>query len=273
MVMIRVASLPGAGCVMGIMLLILSGCSTANLNSPERRQDFKPLGGDVSIQQLQGEVLQTMDPLGRYQKHSAMEVTGTDVWESTIIRWLTPLDENTQQFHARLGLSRQQIEFTFLNGEKKGQTIGFDGKSYERTGTRKRHRKSASISLYLGPLQCYLEWHQTLMRHPALTLVGTTEINTIPYRVVYATQGPPTRDLAEYDQYLIYINTRTNRIDYVEFTLRKLSRSYRGVVHYRDYKQVQGMLMPFWIGIGSDLAGPDFDHYFVIDHIEFSGLD
>jgi hypothetical protein len=33
------------------------------------------------------------------------------------------------------------------------------------------------------------------------------------------------------------------------------------------------MLMPFWIGIGSDLAGPEFDHYFVIDHIEFSGLD
>ncbi|RJP78314.1 MAG: hypothetical protein C4522_12995 [Desulfobacteraceae bacterium] len=53
----------------------------------------------------------------------------------------------------------------------------------------------------------------------------------------------------QHDQYLIYINAQNSRIDYVEFTMRDLMKSYKGVVHYKNHKTVQGILMPFWIGI------------------------
>ena len=94
------------------------------------------------------------------------------------------------------------------------------------------------------------------------------EIKKIPYWVVYATEGP-TKELDKYDQYLIYINTRSGRIDYIEFTMRKLMKSYKGAIHYQNYKMVQGVLMPFWIGIAGDITQPEFDHYFVVESIEF----
>ena len=89
------------------------------------------------------------------------------------------------------------------------------------------------------------------------------------YLISYVTEGP-TQALDKYDQYLVYINTKSNRIDYIEFTMRKLMKSYKGVVHYQNYKMVQGILMPFWIGIADKLLHPHFDHYFVLESITFS---
>jgi len=255
-----------------LLFLILTGCSTANLISEDRREEWTPLQSEKSIQQLQQEVLRQMDPFNRYQRGKIMRVTASDTWNSTLIRWMTPLDRDKQKFQARLSLYHQGIEYTFLNGEKKEQTIGFDGQSYEYVKTEKRYTESRGSSLYLGPLQSYLEWSQTLMRHPTQKLLGMREINNIPYWIVYTIEGSVEK-LDQYDQYLIYINAQNNRIDYVEFTMRDLMKSYKGVVHYKNYKTVEGILMPFWIGIANGIFQPDFDHYFAVESIEFRSPD
>lgn len=260
------------GCVVCFLILFLTHCSPVNLISEERRQEIKPLAEEISIRQLRQEVLRNIDPSQRYRKGTTMSVTASDIWESTFIRRMTPLDENIQKFQAKLELHHQGIEYTFLNGEQKGQTIGFDGRSYQYMGTQKNYEESSSISLYLGPLQSYLEWSQTLLLNPTLQILGTKEIENIQYRVLYATEGP-TQELEKYDQYLIYINTEKCRIDYIEFTMRKLMKSYKGVIHYQNHKRVQGVLMPFWIGIADDLLQPEFDHYFVVDSIKMSNPD
>jgi hypothetical protein len=255
-----------------LFFLMLTGCSTANLISEDRRQEWASLNIEKTFQQLQQEVMRQIDPLNRYQQGTIMHVTASDTWNSTLIRWMTPLDRDKQKFHARLALYHQGIEYTFLNGEKKGQTIGFDGRSYEYVAAKKRYKESAGSSLYLRPLQSYFEWIQTLMRNPTLTLLGMREIKNTPYWIVYATEGSLEK-LDQYDQYLIYINTQNSRIDYIEFTMRDLMKSYKGVVHYKNHKTVQGILMPFWIGIADGVIQPDFDHYFVVESIEFRSSD
>jgi hypothetical protein len=257
------------GCGIFCLILFLTNCSTVNLISEERRQEFKPIAGEFSIQELRREVFRNIDPSQRYQKGTTLRVTGSDMWESTFIRWMTPLDENAQKFQAQLKLYHQGIEYMFLNGKQKGQTIGFDGQSYRYVGTQKSYEESSSIALYLGPLQSYFEWHQTLLRRSALELIGTKRIKNVQYLICYVTEGS-TQALDKYDQYLVYINTKSNRIDYIEFTMRKLMKSYKGVVHYQNYKMVQGILMPFWIGIADNLLHPHFDHYFVLESITFS---
>jgi hypothetical protein len=214
-------------------------------------------------------VLENIDPGGSYQRGGTMRVTGSDVWESTLIRWLTPLDENTQHFEASLNLFHQGIEFTFLNGQSAGETLGFDGRSYRVQGSEKIYERSSQVSLYLGPLQNYLEWHQTLLRNPTLTLQGVRTIRGSDYKVLFATQGP-VQDLDSHDQYLVYVNSRTKRVDHVEFTMRALMDSYSGVVSYHDYQRVQGVLMPFRIDIGGDLLKPDVDHTIVLDSVDFA---
>jgi hypothetical protein len=182
---------------------------------------------------------------------------------------LTPLDENVQKFQAKLKLYHQGTEYKFLNGKKEGQAIGFDGRSYRYVGTKKVYEGSTSISLYLDPLQSYFEWHQTLLHSPTLEVIGTKRIKDVQYLISYVTEGP-TQALDMYDQYLLYINAEKHRIDYIEFTMRKLMKSYKGVVHYKNFKRVQGVLIPFWIGIANDLLKPDFDHYIVVESATFN---
>jgi hypothetical protein len=140
------------GCAICCLLLFLNNCSTVNLNTEKRRQEFKPLAGELSIQQLRQEVFGNIDPSQLYKQGRTMCVTASDIWESTFIRWLAPLDENMQKFKAQLKLYHKGIEYTFLN---------------------------------------------------------------------------------------------------------------------RDHKMVQGILMPFWIGIADDLLQPKFDHYLVLETITF----
>ena len=135
------------------LILFLTNCSTVNLISEERRQDFKPIAGKFSIQHMRREVFRNIDPSQRYQKGTTLRVTASDIWESTLIRSMTPLDENAQKFQAQLKLYHQGIEYMFLNGEKKGQTIGFDGRSYRYVGTEKAYEESSSIAFYLGPFR------------------------------------------------------------------------------------------------------------------------
>lgn len=251
-----------------LLFLMVIGCSPANLLSEEGKRRIAPLDRSITVEQLRHDVLQAIDPQDRYRKGSRMVITATDIWESTIIRWLTPLDENRQRFQARLALYHQGIEFTFLNGDHTGSTIGFDGESYQVIESEKKYKKSATISLYLGPLQNYLEWHQTLIRNGTLKVLGTRQIRNIPYWVGFATQGPAL-ELSRHDQFLVYINQKTHRIDYIEFTLRELMKSYRGVVHYQHHKVAQGMLMPYWIGIADDLDEPSYDHYFEVEAVAF----
>ena len=256
--------------VFGIMvwLMLTTGCSTADLTSEERLGGLKQIDSDLTADHLRPGILETIDPFNLYQEGSSMDVVATDAWNSTIIRWLTPLDQNEQHFRANLKLFHKGIEFTFLDGDQKGKTIGFDGESYHYEGGRKIYEKSAAVSLYLGPLQNYMEWHRTLMNKKKLTLLGEKDVNSRSYWVVYATEGNAS-ELDQHDQFLIYINKNSNTIDYIEFTMRKLMKSYVGVVHYQQYRRVKGMLMPFWIGVADDLTSPGFDHVFTITSIRF----
>jgi hypothetical protein len=194
---------------------------------------------------------------------------GADIWNKPLLRWLTPLDENRQEFQAELNMYQKGIAFTFLNGRKKGQVIGFDGRSYLKAGGQIIYEERSSTALYLGPLQNYLEWHQTLIRNPTLEFAGVESIGGTKHWVLYASKGN-TQHLAQHDQFLVYVNVDTKQVAFVEFTLRDLMKAYKGVVHYQDYRNVQGMLMPHWVGIAGTIIAPDYDHYLEVDHFVFS---
>jgi hypothetical protein len=251
--------------------LILSGCSTIDIFPEERRQELASAADAVTLQEIQMQVIRQIDPSGSYIPGKLLRVVGADIWNKPLFRWLTPLDENRQIFQAKLNIYHQGIVFTFLNGSKKGQVIGFDGRSYSIADRQILYEERTSTALYLGPLQSYLEWHQTLIRNPTLEFAGVEFISGTKHWVLYATEGD-TQHLAEYDQFLIYVNGETKQVAFVEFTLRELMKSYKGVVHYRDYRTVQGVRMPHFVGIAGTIEAPDYDHYLEIDQFVFSAL-
>ena len=249
--------------------LILFGCGTIDIFPEARQQELASTADTVTLQEIQMQVLRQIDPAASYIPGWVLRVVGTDIWNKPFLRWLTPLDENRQLFQAELNIYHQGIAFTFLNGSQKGRGIGFDGRSYSIAEGQITYEERTSTALYLGPLQNYLEWHQTLIRDSTLKFAGVEFIGGSKHWVLYATQGD-TQHLAEYDQFLIYVSGETKQVAFVEFTLRDLMKSYKGVVHYRDYRTIQGVRMPYWIGIAGTILSPEFDHYFKIDQFVFS---
>lgn len=249
--------------------LILLGCSTIDIFPEERRQELALTSDAFTLKEIQTQVLRQIDPSRSYIPGKGLRVVGADIWNKPLLRWLTPLDENRQEFQAELNMYQKGIAFTFLNGRKKGQVIGFDGRSYLKAGGQIIYEERSSTALYLGPLQNYLEWHQTLIRNPTLEFAGVESIGGTKHWVLYATQGN-TQHLAQHDQFLVYVNVDTKQVAFVEFTLRDLMKAYKGVVHYQDYRNVQGMLMPHWVGIAGTIIAPDYDHYLEVDHFVFS---
>ena len=254
--------------VMGACLSLF-GCGTIDIFPEERQQELGSMADDITLQEIQMQVLRQIDPSGSYIPGKVLRTAGTDIWNKPILRWLTPLDENRQAFQAELDITHQGVEFTFRNGRKKGRVIGFDGRSYSETDGQLLYEARSSTALYLGSLQNYLEWHQTLIRNPTLEFAGIASIAGAKHWVLYATEGD-TQHLSEYDQFLIYVNTDTKQVAFVEFTMRELMKSYKGVVHYRDYRTVQGLRMPHWVGIAGTIPSPEFDHYLEIDRFVFS---
>ncbi len=249
--------------------MILLGCSTIDIFPEERRQELASTADTVTLEEIQMQVLRQIDPSGSYISGKVLRVVGADIWNKPLLRWLTPLDENRQIFQAELNIYHHGIAFTFLNGSKKGRVIGFDGRSYFIADGQIIYKERTSAALYLGPLQSYLEWHQTLIRNPTLEFAGVEFIDGTKHWVLYATKGEK-QHLAEFDQFLIYVNGETKQVAFVEFTLRELMKSYKGVVHYRDYRTVQGARMPHWVGIAGTIVAPDYDHYLEIDQFIFS---
>ena len=68
---------------------------------------------------------------------------------------------------------------------------------------------------------------------------------------------------------MIYINKKTYHVDYIDFTLRSLFESYKGTLHYRDFRTVQGLVVPFFIGASDTIENKDFVHEFLFSEIQF----
>jgi hypothetical protein len=78
--------------------LILLGCSTIDIFPEERRQELASAADAVTLQEIQTQVLRQIDPSGSYIPGKGLRVVGADIWNKPLLRWLTPLDENRQNF-------------------------------------------------------------------------------------------------------------------------------------------------------------------------------
>ena len=85
-----------------------------------------------------------------------------------------------------------------------------------------------------------------------------TMINQKKYMVIFASDQPEFSDSV--DQYLIYFNQQSNQIDYIQFTMRHLMKSYAGVLRY-EYGP--GILESVYVQ--DNIADNDFVHKIALE--------
>jgi hypothetical protein len=245
-----------------------AGCQLADLRT-EALRNAEP--GDRQIETARHIYMGALDRLGgyaRYQRFQVKILKGTDIWHSTWVRWFTPVTEDRQAFEVQIRQSPDVIRYRFLNGKRRGDVIGVDptGTFYESRQQR-RYTDSSSVRLYLEPLRDYFEWPFKLMESPILVNAGSRVIRDRTYDLIFAATGgmAPSKT---HDQFLIYIHRQTGRIDYLEFTLRDLMQSYKGALHYLDYRESSGLRVLARIGVGDTVTDDTYVHVFEFDDIQ-----
>ncbi|MDH3555167.1 MAG: hypothetical protein OEU80_06590 [Deltaproteobacteria bacterium] len=250
-------------------LIMMMGCSTADLSTDNLRdQDAQPDLREKAITIFERS-LNARGGYDTYKSFNSVRLRGTDLWHSSFVRFFTPVTEQAQKFEVKFSIAGNDIKYLFSNGKRKGQFIGVeDGKPYKAIEGEKEFTDSSKIRIYLEPLTHYFKWPFNLYESPVLLYAGEREIENETYQLLFASSGGVAAS-PEHDQYVIYINKKTYHVDYIDFTLRSLFESYKGTLHYRDFRTVQGLVVPFFIGASDTIENKDFVHEFLFSEIQF----
>ena len=252
------------------ILIMLMGCSTADLSTANvRNQDTQPDLREKAIR-IYERSLNARGGFKTYKSFDSIRLRGTDLWHSSFVRLFTPVTEQEQKFEVVFATKGNEISYIFLNGTREGQAIGVEnGKTYRVIKEEREFSDSSKIRLYLEPLTHYFQWPYKLFESPVLLYAGEENIQNQSYHLIFASSGGVAAS-SEHDQYVIYVNKKTYNVDYIDFTLRSLFESYKGTLHYRNFKTVQGLVVPFFIGATDAVENQDFVHEFLFSEIQFN---
>ena len=250
-------------------LILAVGCSTADLSTDK----IKNSGDQPDLQEKALKIfeksLKARGGYSPYKSFNSVRLKGTDLWHSSLVRFFTPATEQEQKFEVFISIAGSEIKYLFLNGKRKGQYIGVEnGKTYRIISGEREFAESSRIKLYLEPLKDYFQWPYKLYESPVLLYAGETNLENESYHLLFASSGGVAAS-PEHDQYVIYINKKTYYVDYIDFTLRSLFESYKGTLHFRDLRNVQGLMVPFFIGVSDESQNKDFVHEFHFSDIQF----
>jgi hypothetical protein len=162
-----------------------------------------------------------------------------DQWQSTLLRWFTPLDSNTQRFRAKLSLAPAVAELWF--GERQ-LSWSFDPSS---------HNQGGWDAVYADSVHRYFYFVGLSFSEP--TAMPAAEIQGKRYARVWVKYAD--------DEAVLWLNPVNHRLRWAEFTFRSASSSYRGVLDFAAWsdgslsRQASRCLLPTQVVIRDRFEG------------------
>ncbi|WCL49334.1 LBF_0142 family lipoprotein [Leptospira sp. GIMC2001] len=211
----------------------------------------------------------SLSPL-KWSKVEALEFYMVDYWNSSLVRFFTPVPEPVQAMKVRLSLNNTNMDITFTDGSQRGKIYGLEnGEPFViEDASGKVFIKDSEVKVYLESLRLYLLLPTMLHKYESLAYLGEIGLGDHFYHEIFATNG--SFEISEnHDQYISYTRKDTGAIEFIQFTYRDVFDSYRGVIHYENYTLVDGKSIPMKIAITNSLLDEDFVHQFQIGSIQF----
>lgn len=251
------------------LTLFLGGCTLADLRTGHMLTGTPDQLAKEGRRLLQLAVWR-QDKSGSWDDFAGWTLETRDIWESGLIRRFTPLTDNVQDIVFTFELDGSAAAMTFANGKRAGVTLGVDeaGEYTEIDGER-TYSSVGKLENYLEPVRDYFFWPQTLVNYPTVIYAGSAELGVSEYHKIFVSNGA-VEPSADADQYVVWLNKSSLRIEYIEFTLRSLLKSYRGAVRYSDYRQVEGIQLPHRLTLLDGIDTTDYSHQFVVTGMSFT---
>ncbi len=201
------------------------------------------------------EILATAWEAHGYQhlrNHQTYSFEGEDIWQGTMGKMGKPWPEAESKMRFRYEVGSFDGQVTFLDGKRAGVTAGLQSWNYyefEEGQAAERLRMNKRVRFGLSAYQYFFEMLDRIRHAPIISWAGIEEHAGQTYDVVYATWEQVEPHMGN-DQYTLYINQATQRLDYAVYTLRENylkmpgGRAFYGSIRFENYQEIEGVLIP-----------------------------
>lgn len=190
---------------------------------------------------------QGIDKIGNYTTY---EIEGTDHWKGMLGKVGNPWSWNGDKMALRFSVGDFDGQVEVLEGDNKNFKAGIQSWDYyENTeGTFNSNvTDDAGIIFITAAFHYFVEIGNRLYTAPFIRYAGTSELRGKQMEKVFVSWGnEATKD---YDQYIVWIGKESGLIEALTFTTRdnfKPTPAFLyGSLHFDDYTDVDGVLIPF----------------------------
>jgi len=245
-----------------------------DLRTDYAKKEGKSLLAQQKGKELLERSLKKLDPMSKWQelREQKLQISFQHFWYLKMLpMFLTPVEKSGQKVSLQLKpADENNICMTFLDGQRKGTSWGLEeNKAYTIDKKGKLVWKNDwSIEFNLPGYRFFFFLPFFLQEAELITYAGEKKLRNQPYDLIYATWGKWAPHKTT-DQYLIWINRRTETIDYVQCTSRDTYGRAAVALHLSDYRQVFGIELPFSLRVHGDINDVDEGmHYMKFNSVQ-----
>ncbi|MBX7058090.1 MAG: hypothetical protein K1X75_08475 [Leptospirales bacterium] len=187
-----------------------------------------------------------------WERSAELSVQLTDRWQSTWLRWLTPLPSNEQRLALRFSPGGARIQLEFLDGERQGQVIGLDeGECYTIEAGRPHYSSQPLTRLYLESLVDHIEVLYRLARRPRAARLNARPCGEGLCNRIFA--GPNPDGTEDQNEYVLWMDAAGGSPRYVDFTGGGFYAGSRSILRLAGLVRGQGLTLPGQIDVLSSM--------------------
>lgn len=168
-----------------------------------------------------------------------------DHWQGLLAALGNPWPDSRVSLKVQFRPRTFDARATFLAGDHDGTTWGMQSWStYQQQGSGPAEFSENSDAQFILPaMQYLLEFPFRGLNAGLVAYAGVEVIGDVSYERVFVTWNSFDAH-SDADQYVVYINPETHRIEKLAYTVREFAGFAKGAVHYRDFQSVGGVLIP-----------------------------
>lgn len=189
------------------------------------------------------ELAQTYGGLDNWRAQKSARAILTDDWPVLMMRLMaSPWYKNKQKVALSWLISTDNSRLEFLEAPNKALEWGIQNWSmwHKQANGKMVFNKSETIKFWLPTMQYFVEAPFRLLDADLITYAGENTSMGQNYDLVFVSWGK-AEPQKKIDQYIVWINKSTKKMDILEYTVRDMMPFLTGTMIYEDFKVTNGL--------------------------------
>ncbi|MGJ3236026.1 hypothetical protein [Marivirga sp.] len=261
-----------------VLILLLSACGLKDLRSK------KLIADGLSEQNVEkGKTILknvvTQQNLKKLEDYGVYTLIAKDEWYKQYGMNMNPWPgENGVLLEIQSAFNTFDSRVKWLEGPMKSDIYGIQSWQAYHIPNNEDIKKitDKKIEFIIPTMQYFIELPYRLMNAPIISYMGEENWNGNDYQRVFVSWDSPEPN--HNDQYILYINPETNRVERTTYTIRDnfmwTPKNFYGTAVYSDFKEIEGIELPHKMEVFPfDDTDGKIVHRFTIEQVELGNFD